>query len=98
MSAISGMNTSIKNNNRRTQREAFSGISGTSDNESQGIKIEAVSEEVLVEIRQKIDKQKKLTRRKNIIIIMVTIAILPFCFWLFFSYFMSDLGRIGWEP
>ena len=98
MSAISGMNISMKNNNRRTKREAFSTISGTSNKESTGVKTEAVSEQALAEIRLKIEKQKKKTRRKNILIIMITIAILPFCIWLFFSYFMSDLGRIGWNP
>lgn len=98
MSAISGMNISMKNNNRRTNREAFSHISGESDNESKGIKVEAVSEERLNEIRKKIKQQQKVAKRKNIIIILITIVIAPIVISLLFAYFQSDLGRIGWEP
>ncbi len=98
MSGISGMNISMKNNNRRVKRKAFSNISGESDNESKGIKVEEVSEEVLIEIRQKMKRQQKVAKRKNIIVIIVTILLLPFIILLLFAYFQSDLGRIGWEP
>ncbi|WP_299312383.1 hypothetical protein [uncultured Aquimarina sp.] len=98
MSAISGMNISMKNNNRRVTREAFSHISGESDEKSQGIKVEPVSEEVLMEIRHKMKQQQKVAKRKNVIIILIMIVLAPIVIALLFAYFQSDLGRIGWEP
>ncbi|WP_299432565.1 hypothetical protein [uncultured Aquimarina sp.] len=67
MSAISGMNISMKNNNRRVKREAFSHITGESDTESKGIKVEPVSEEVLIKIRQKLRKQRQGLFRRRLI-------------------------------
>lgn len=96
MSAISGMNISMKNNNRRTKREAFSNISGESDKESQGIEIETVSEEALAEIRNKLQKQRKLTRRKNIVAICITILILFLLVWFLVYQIYYDPG-VSWR-
>ena len=46
------MIASIKFNDRRNKRESFGHISGKSDKESHGIKIEPVSDEVLQEIKK----------------------------------------------
>ncbi|MDH7445432.1 hypothetical protein [Aquimarina sp. 2201CG14-23] len=81
MSAISGMNISMKNNNRRTKKEAFSHISGTSDNESQGIKIEAVSEETLIEIRQKMKQQQKSAKKRNILVAIISLFLFVLIVW-----------------
>lgn len=69
-----GMITSLKNNSRRNKREAFDGWTG-SDEESQGIKVEAVSEEVLEAIRTKIQKQNQITTIRIIVVIVISILI-----------------------
>ncbi|WP_299256056.1 hypothetical protein [uncultured Aquimarina sp.] len=92
MSAISGMNISMKNNNRRVTREAFSHISGESDEKSQGIKVEPVSEEVLMEIRQKMKQQQKITRIKNVFITIFGLFLVAFVFWAVVSHFQNDPG------
>ncbi len=63
---IAAMITSIKFNDRRNKREAFDGWI-SSDKESQGIKIEPVSEKVLQEIRDKLEKQRRTLFRKRLI-------------------------------
>ncbi len=68
-----GMITSLKNNNRRNKREAFDGWT-SSDKESNGIKIEPVSEEILIEIRNKIQKQNRITTIQIIVIISIGIV------------------------
>ncbi|WP_299312381.1 hypothetical protein [uncultured Aquimarina sp.] len=78
--ATAAMITSLKNNSRRNRREAFDGWT-SSDKESQGIKVEPVSEEVLKEIRTKIQKQNRLTTIK--IIAVFSIAIIA-TIWLLF--------------
>jgi len=67
-----GMITSLKNNTRRTKREAFDGWT-SSNKTNQGIAIEPVSEEVLEDIRNKIQKQHKLTTIKLIIAMCISI-------------------------
>lgn len=56
--STAAMITSLKNNSRRNKREAYDGWTA-SDSDSQGIKIEPVSEEVLQEIRDKLKRQRK---------------------------------------
>ena len=67
-----GMITSLKNNSRRNKREAFDGWTA-SDQESQGIKIEAVSEEDIEKIRKKIQKQNRVITMKTIVAITIGI-------------------------
>ncbi|WP_299432562.1 hypothetical protein [uncultured Aquimarina sp.] len=67
-----GMITSLKNNSRRNKREAFDGWT-SSDKESNGIKTEPVSEEILIEIRKKIQKQNRITTIKTIAVIAIGI-------------------------
>lgn len=62
--AIAATLTSLKNNSRRSQRKAYDGWR-ESDKESQGIKIEPVSEEVLQEIRIKL-KNRILKKDLNL--------------------------------
>ncbi len=76
MSAISGMNISMKNNNRRVKREAFSHITGEYDTESKGIKIEPVSEETLKEIRVKLKKQRQTLLKRRLIGFGVVIGLI----------------------
>ncbi|WP_299256055.1 hypothetical protein [uncultured Aquimarina sp.] len=79
--SIAAMVASIKFNDRRNKRDAFSHINGTTDAKSQGIKVEPVSEETLQEIRTKIQKQNRLTTIK--IIAVFSIAIIA-TIWLLF--------------
>ena len=65
---------SLRNNSRRSKREAFDGWS-PSDKESQGIKIEPVSEEVLQEIRDKLKRQNRILRIKTIIAIAISFVL-----------------------
>jgi len=78
--ATAAMITSLKNNSRRNKREAFDGWT-SSDKESQGIKVEPVSEEVLEEIRTKIQKQNRLTTIKIIAFFAIGIIMIA---WLLF--------------
>ncbi len=68
--AAAAMITSLKNNNRRNKREAFDGWTA-SDKESQGIKIEPVSEDALAKIREKLKRQRKTAFYKNLIAIIL---------------------------
>ncbi|KAA1247460.1 hypothetical protein [Aquimarina sp. RZ0] len=90
MGAISGMNISMKNNNRRVKREAFSHITGESDAESKGIIVEPVSEEILKEIRLKIDRQQKATKKRNIIIVIISLLLLTFILWRIILHFQNN--------
>ena len=92
MSAISGMNISMKNNNRRVKREAFSAISGESNKESQGIKTEAVSEEILEKIRKKIKQQQRSSKKRNIIIGLISSILFILLFWAVGYLFQQDPG------
>ena len=65
---------SLRNNSRRSKREAFDGWS-PSDKESQGIKIEPVSDQVLQEIRDKLKRQNHITNIKSIIAIVVSVIL-----------------------
>ncbi|GAA3508966.1 hypothetical protein GCM10022393_21190 [Aquimarina addita] len=78
--AIAAMIASIRFNDRRNKREAFNGW-GNSGKKSKGIKIEPVSEEVLVEIRNKIQRQNRITRIKIMLVIAISILIMT---WLLF--------------
>lgn len=69
-----GMITSLKNNSRRNRREAFDGWTN-SDKESNGIKIEPVSEETLLEIRNKIQKQNRITTIQIVTVIAIGIIV-----------------------
>ncbi|MCK8522498.1 hypothetical protein M0D21_13015 [Aquimarina sp. D1M17] len=85
------MLASLKNNNRRSKREAFEGWT-TSNKESQGIEIEPIAEEVLVEIRNKLKAQRKKEKIRNIIILILSV-IATFLFFLFlFYYFYNSTG------
>ncbi len=64
--STAAMITSLKNNNRRNKREAFEGWTGF-DKESQGIKIEPISEELLQEIRDTLQRQRQVLFRKRLI-------------------------------
>ena len=66
-----GMITSLKNNSRRNKRDAFDGWT-SSDQESQGIKVEAVSEENLEKIRKKIQRQHRMITIKTIAVITIS--------------------------
>ena len=65
---------SLRNNSRRSKREAFDGWS-PSDKESQGIKIEPVSDQVLQEIRDKLKRQNHITNIKSIIAIAISFVL-----------------------
>ena len=92
MSAISGMNISMKNNNRRVKREAFSTISGKSDKESQGIKTEVVAEEILEGIRKKIKRQQRSSKKRNIVIGIISSILFVLLFWAVGYLFQQDPG------
>ena len=79
--STAAMVASIKFNNRRNKREAFSHLNGTINTKGQGITIKPVSEETLEEIRKKMRKQNRVNMMKTIIIISISIAITT---WLFF--------------
>ncbi len=64
--ATAAMITSLKNNSRRNKREVFDGWT-TSDKESQGVKIEPISEDALTKIRDKLKRQRKTVFHKNLI-------------------------------
>ena len=66
-----GMITSLKNNSRRNKRDAFDRWT-SSDQESQGIKVEAVSEENLEKIRKKIQRQHRMITIKTIAVITIS--------------------------
>ncbi|MHA7055938.1 hypothetical protein ACWGOQ_0001865 [Aquimarina sp. M1] len=79
--SIAAMITSIKFNDRRNKREAFSAISGTTDTKSQGVQIEPVSEETLQEIRDKLKKQRLTLFKKRLfvagfLIVLITSVII----------------------
>ena len=89
--STAAMLASLKNNNRRSKREAFDGWT-TSNGESQGIKKEPVSEEVLQQIRNRARKQQQKENIKNgIILTMSIIATILFIKFLFY-YFENPTG------
>ncbi|WP_378181624.1 hypothetical protein [Aquimarina sp. SS2-1] len=92
MSAISGMNISMKNNNRRVKKKAFSHIRRESGTESQGIETESVSEKVLEEIRIKLKQQQKAGNRRNIIIGIISVFIFVLLFWVITYHYQNDPG------
>ncbi|MEW7277675.1 hypothetical protein ABW636_03680 [Aquimarina sp. 2201CG1-2-11] len=65
---------SLRNNSRKKSREAFSHITGKTDKESKGIKVEPISEERLQEIRDKLRKERKLLFRKRLIVSLLIIT------------------------
>ncbi|MEW7288936.1 hypothetical protein [Aquimarina sp. 2304DJ70-9] len=73
--SIAAMVASIKFNDRRNKRDAFSHINGITDVKSQGIKIEPVSEEALEQIREKMRKQNRTQAIKNKIVISLSVII-----------------------
>ncbi len=76
--ATAAMIASLKNNSRRNKREAFDGWT-TSDKESQGVKIELVSEDALAKIREKLKKQRKTVIHKNLIALGLMILLVFGC-------------------
>jgi len=74
--SIAAMVASIKFNNRRNKREAFSNISGTIDIKSRGIKIEPISEETLKEIRNKLKKQRVTVFKKQLIVSVFLVVLI----------------------
>jgi len=79
--SIAAMIASIKFNDRRNKREAFGSLNRTNDINSQGIKIEPVSEETLQEIRNKLKKQRVTVFKKQLLvscllIVMITASII----------------------
>ncbi|MBQ4818744.1 hypothetical protein [Aquimarina sp. MMG016] len=78
--SIAAMIASIKFNDRRNKRDAFSHINGHTDTKSQGIKVEPVSEETLQEIRDKLKKQRLAVFKKQLLasvfLIVLTTAII----------------------
>ena len=78
----SGHNLSnLLRNSKRQVREAYAGWR-ESDKESQGIKVEAVSEEVLEEIRNKLKRQKSSIFLKRLAACVLLIcALIAFIFY-----------------
>ncbi|MFD2564034.1 hypothetical protein [Aquimarina rubra] len=74
--SIAAMVASIKFNDRRNKRDAFSHINGVTDSKSEGIKIEPVSEETLQEIRDKLKKQRKALLKRRLIGFGVAIGLI----------------------
>ncbi|WP_109301537.1 hypothetical protein [Aquimarina sp. AU474] len=72
---IAAMITSIKFNDRRNKRDAFDGWT-PSDKESQGIKVEPVSEETLQKIRVKLKRQRFVVFKKQLVTCIITITLL----------------------
>ena len=91
-----GMITSLKNNSRRNKREIFDGWT-RSDKESQGIKVEPVSEEVLDHIRNKIQLQQKKSKKRNIVIAFISFIISILFFYVLILYFKNSPG-VSWGP
>ncbi|MBW1294720.1 hypothetical protein [Aquimarina litoralis] len=68
---------SLKNNRRqRNKRDVFSHINGNTDTQSQGIKVEPVSEETLQEIREKLKQQRQVLFRKRLVVFGIIIALI----------------------
>ncbi|SHI83310.1 hypothetical protein [Aquimarina spongiae] len=86
---IAAMITSIKFNDRRTKREAFKGWS-SANTESQGIKKEPVSEEVLQQIRDRAKRQQKKANIRNSIILVVSIIATVIFIKLLFNYYSEN--------
>jgi len=63
---VSGMITSLKNNDRRHKREAFDRWT-TTDKKSKGIVVKPITEKALQDIQQKLKKQQKNAFYKNVI-------------------------------
>ncbi|WP_103069887.1 hypothetical protein [Aquimarina sediminis] len=89
--SVAAMITSLKNNSRRSKREAFDGWTER-DQESQGIKVEPVSEEQLQEIRDKLKKQRKKERIKMSLAVLLGIIIAILFIYYSFAYFENDPG------
>ncbi len=82
--STAAMITSLKNNSRRNKREAFDGWVAL-DKESQGIKIEPISEDSLAKIREKLKKQRKTVFHKNLIAFGLMITLLFGCILYLFA-------------
>lgn len=74
--SIAAMVASIKFNDRRNKREAFSHINGNIDSQSKGIKIEPISEEALQEIRNELKKQRLVVFKKQLFVTSLLIVVL----------------------
>lgn len=70
------MIASIRFNDRRNNRDAFSHINGNTDTQSQGIKVEPVSEETLQKIREKLKRQRRTIFIKQLIVFSVLIILI----------------------
>ena len=93
--SIAAMIASIKFNDRRNKRESFGHISGKSDKESHGIKIEPVSDEVLQEIRDKLERQNTKERLRFILILLISIITTILFIFFCFEYFENSVGISG---
>ncbi|WP_299894881.1 hypothetical protein [uncultured Aquimarina sp.] len=72
--------SNLLKNSRRKERKAYDGWT-ESDSESKGIEAVSVSEELLQEIRDKLKRQRKQTRRKHILTIVLSVAVFILLFW-----------------
>jgi len=72
---VSGMITSLKNNNRRRKHVAFDGWN-VSEKNSKGIPTKEISEKTRQEIRDKLKKQRKVIFQKNLTAVLLTVALL----------------------
>lgn len=70
-----GMITSLKNNNRRTQRKAYDGWTST-DKLSKGITITPVKEETLINIRLKLKRQKRKEKYLTLLVFGISFLVL----------------------
>ncbi|MHA7055937.1 hypothetical protein ACWGOQ_0001860 [Aquimarina sp. M1] len=83
--------SNLLKNSRRKERKAYDGWK-ESDSESKGIKTVPVSEEVLVEIRQKIKQQQLHTRIRNILIVVITMLLIGILVGAMVLHFQNDPG------
>jgi len=74
--SIAAMIASIKFNDRRNKRDAFSHINGNTDTQSRGIKVEPVSEETLQKIREKLKRQRQVLYRKQVVVFGMIIVLI----------------------
>ncbi len=77
--AAAAMITSLKNNDRRNKREAFDGSWTGTDEKSEAIKVEPVSEELLQEIRDKLKNQRRTLFNRRLIGFGLIIALIVGC-------------------
>ena len=75
--ATAAMATILKNNNRRTKREAFDGFT-SNIKESEGIPVKPISEEALENVRKKIKAENRLLKIKRVVAFCIVFPALLF--------------------